>query len=411
MLNVGRRAPHPVLVVVGGLLAVLPTLAGCVQRIDLVKQEKDLTAKIAKARADLDQLIGETGARFNQELAALREEELPALRGSLDKELNRFEAVQRRLDDLENKTAARLGVLENIQHDQANLLKAERDRAQADRDRLQEELAKLAETVGALAKAVDERLGASDKRITDQAAQVTQLSRSVTELSAKVEADSKLTAKHLAEVNKSIGSVTTALQKVGEAFETREAEQDRRLEEMAKTVRDMAALAGKGKEEKSRKNSKPAPRSGHTAEMEPPAKGRTSAGVGAVEGRSANGAEKSYERSLQAFRNGDLEEARKGFADFLERYPDSELAGNAQYWLGECYYGAKEYGQAIEAFDRVEHAYPNNPKVPAALLKKGFAYVALNDRGRASSVLKQVVEAYPQSPEAVKAKEKLAHLQ
>jgi tol-pal system protein YbgF len=366
--------------------ALALSLAGCAQQSDLVKQEKELTAKIAKAKADLDRLVGETRARFNQELTTLREEELPALRGNLDKGSNRFETMQRRLDDVENKSSARLNVIEKIQHDQANLLKS-------DRDRVQEELAKLAETVGALAKTVDAKLGGHDRTLE-------QLSRALTDLSAKVTADAKLTSEHLAEVNKSVSSVAKALRAVGEAIETREAEQDHRLDEMAGALHGVAAQAGKVKEGKPAKNGKPAEAG--------PAK---SPGHSAAVAPQVDGEDKNYEQSLQAFKNGDYDGARKGFSDFLQRHPNSKLAGNAQYWLGECYYGAKDYGQAIEAFDRVRRSYPDSAKVAAALLKKGFAYVALNDRGRASSTLKQVVEAYPRSPEATKAKEKLAQLQ
>ncbi len=380
--------------------ALMLSLAGCAQQSDLVRQEKELTAKIAKARADLDQLIGETRARFNQELTTLREEELPALRGSMDKGANRFDVVQRRLDDVENKSSARLNVIEKIQHDQANLLKT-------DRDRMQEELAKLAETIGTLAKTVDAKLGSHDKTLE-------QLSRSLTDLSARVVADGKLTSEHLAEVNKSVSSVAKALRTVGEAIEVREAEQDRRLDEVARALHGMATQAGKIKEGKPAKNGKQASHPGDSAEAGP-AKGPGHAAAGssavATEGPPADGEDKGYEESLQAFKNGDYDGARKGFSDFLQRHPGSQLAGNAQYWLGECYYGAKDYGHAIEAFDRVHRAYPDSVKVPAALLKKGFAYVALNDRGRASSTLKQVVEAYPRSPEATKAKEKLAQLQ
>jgi tol-pal system protein YbgF len=396
------RTSNPAIVV--SVVLLMLSLVGCAQQSDLVRQEKELTAKIAKARADLDQLIGETRARFNQELTTLREEELPALRGSMDKGSNRFDVMQRRLDDVESKSSARLNVIEKIQHDQANLLKT-------DRDRMQEELAKLAETIGALAKTVDAKLEGHDKTLA-------QLSRALTDLSAKADADARTTSEHLAEVNKSVNSVAKALRTVGEAIETREAEQDRRLDEMAKALHGMAAQAGTVKEGKSPKNGKRDSRPGGSAESgSTKSSGHATAGsaptsaVVAAEGTPSDSEGKSYEQSLQAFKNGDYEVARKRFSDFLQRHPDSKLAGNAQYWLGECYYGTKDYGQAIEAFDRVHRSYPDSAKVPAALLKKGFAYVALNDRGRASSALKQVVEAYPRSPEATKAKEKLAQLQ
>lgn len=374
------------------------SLTGCAQQSDLVRQEKELSAKIAK----LDQSIGETRAKFNQELATLREEELPALRGGMDKGSNRFDVMQRRLDDVESKSSVRLNVIEKIQHDQANLLKT-------DRDRMQEELAKLAETIGALAKTGDAKLEGHDKTLA-------QLSRALTDLSAKVDTDAKLTSDHLAEVNKSVSSVAKALRTVGEAIETREAEQDRRLDEVARAL-GKAPQAGTVKEGKSSKSGKRDSRPGGSAESgSTKSSGHVAAVPAASAGSAAVGAQadsegKSYEQSLQAFKDGDLEGARKRFSDFLQRHPDSKLAGNAQYWLGECYYGAKDYGQAIAAFDRVHRSYPDSAKVPAAMLKKGFAYAALNDRARASSALKQVVEAYPRSPEATMAKEKLSQLQ
>jgi tol-pal system protein YbgF len=117
-----------------------------------------------------------------------------------------------------------------------------------------------------------------------------------------------------------------------------------------------------------------------------------------------------YERVLALFRDGDLDGARQGFTSFLEEYPNSELAPNARYWLGESYYGKKDYRRAIDAYDKVELDYPRSEKVPAALLKKGYAYLALKDKKRASSVFKQVVTLYPKSPEAGKASDKLAQL-
>ena len=257
---------------------------------------------------------------------------------------------------------------------------------------------------------MDAKLDGHDKTLA-------QLSRALTDLSAKVAADAKLTSEHLAEVNKSVSSVAKALRTVGEAIETREAEQDRRLDEMAKTLHGAGQTGAVMKEGKAAKDGKRTPRPGGSEEVAP-AKGSGHAtggpaltpAVAAAEGEPADNEEKSYEQSLQAFKAGDYEGARKQFKDFLHRHPDSKLAGNAQYWLGECYYGTKDYGQAIEAFDRLHRSYPGSTKEPAALLKKGFAYVALNDRGRASSALKQVVETYPKSPEAMKAKEKSAQL-
>ena len=117
-----------------------------------------------------------------------------------------------------------------------------------------------------------------------------------------------------------------------------------------------------------------------------------------------------YERILAYFKEGNLDGSREGFSAFLAEYPNSDLAPNARYWLGESHYGKKDYKQAIDSYDRVELDYPQSEKVPAAILKKGFAYLALKDKKRASSAFKQVVTLYPKSPEAGKAYDKLNQL-
>jgi tol-pal system protein YbgF len=112
---------------------------------------------------------------------------------------------------------------------------------------------------------------------------------------------------------------------------------------------------------------------------------------------------------LALFRDGDLEERDGGF-QHSSPLSELDLAPNARYWLGEAYYGTKDFKRAIDAYDKVELDYPRSEKVPAAILKKGYAYLALKDKKRASSTFKQVVTLYPRSPEAGKASDKLVQL-
>ncbi len=130
----------------------------------------------------------------------------------------------------------------------------------------------------------------------------------------------------------------------------------------------------------------------------------------AADGSAAQSDTSVYEQHMQKLKQGDLDGALQGFAEFLHRYPSSPLLPNAQYWLGECYYGKKDFKEAIDAFEQVSLAYPTSHKVSAALLKKGYAHLALNDSTRAVSALKQVVDEYPKSPEASKALAKLTEL-
>lgn len=143
----------------------------------------------------------------------------------------------------------------------------------------------------------------------------------------------------------------------------------------------------------------------------PAASDESEEAVKSVAGRNSDRPDKAeYEHVLGLFRDGDLDGARRGFTAFLSQYPNSDLAPNARYWLGESHYGKKDYKQAIDAYDRVEMDYPQSEKVPAAILKKGYAYLALKDKKRASSAFKQVVTLYPKSTEAGKAYDKLAQL-
>jgi len=116
---------------------------------------------------------------------------------------------------------------------------------------------------------------------------------------------------------------------------------------------------------------------------------------------------KDYEAAWRPLDKKDYKMALGRFKEFLKKYPKSKLAGNAQYWIGECNYSLKDFGQAIVDFDTVRSKYPQSDKVPAALLKQGFAFAELGEKVNARLVLQEVVEKYPQSPEATRAKQRL----
>ncbi|MBI4402341.1 MAG: tol-pal system protein YbgF [Nitrospirae bacterium] len=432
------------------LLAVL--LPGCLAQ----------KAELKQTKVDMDKVVSETRARLSQEIRVLRDEDFPALRGELDKIGHQSTTLRSRLDDLEHQTVSRLASLEKMQHEHvATLKRAQNEQVsslKADLDQVREELGKvtarleaMSTTVVSLAKSVDARLAEGDKAIGAGAAQTRALSEQMAQfgraladfkqamnglgekliqqeeqsreltaalsqrteaLAAKLEADAKATASHLADVNKSVGSVVKALETVSGTLVARIEQQDRRLDELAKAVNSKGTKPSKraGQSHTDGPETKPAQPMDQLPRHEPAADNPQSA-VPNPAGDSAGDSDKdAYEQALNAFKQGDLDGAMKGFSGFLVQHPASRLAPNAQYWLGECYYGKKEFEQAIEAFDRVKLDYPTSDKVPAALLKKGFAYLALKDQKRASSALRQVVDAYPKSPEAGKASDKLAQL-
>ncbi len=114
-----------------------------------------------------------------------------------------------------------------------------------------------------------------------------------------------------------------------------------------------------------------------------------------------------YDQAYKDLTRGNYSLALLGFREYLRRSPASDLADNAQYWIGECYYAQRDYDPAIQEFLKVQKNYPREDKVPAALLKTGFSFLQLEDRASARRYLNQVVEQFPNSEEAVSARNKL----
>jgi tol-pal system protein YbgF len=98
-------------------------------------------------------------------------------------------------------------------------------------------------------------------------------------------------------------------------------------------------------------------------------------------------------------------EGRKALQQFLKDHPQHELTVNAIYWIGEAYYGEKQYEKAILQFQDVIQKFSKHAKAPAAMLKQGLAFGALGEKATEQALLKKVVAQYPKSPEAKKAKE------
>jgi len=118
-----------------------------------------------------------------------------------------------------------------------------------------------------------------------------------------------------------------------------------------------------------------------------------------------------YDKSLALFREGRFEEAMDGFSDFLKRYPDSDRADNAQFWIGESYMALKQYEKAILAYQEVIKKYPKGNKVPNALLRQAAAFEEINDKTSSRLLLKKLIKNHPDTSEAEIARKKLAALQ
>lgn len=530
LVQAGGKVPPVRLGILVLVASGLILLSGCVaQQADLKQTERELQRRIKQTTEEQAQ----TRARQNQEIVSLREQDIPSLRGDVEKAIHRTQSLEARQDDLLARMATqeskldrritesekrssednkRLGWVEKQLVDQDALLKGERDRSRSElaavtarldqvaarTDAIQKNvLEAMQKTTTVLAQKVDSRLDEQQKalhgletrsqnlaqldsqnkvladqvsrfnqalvdfkqalgnlgeRVVQQDQAVKNLAASLEQdtaalgkrtdaLAGKIDADNKVTAEHLNEVNRSVASVAKALENAGGKFVSREDDHERRIDEttreltnvqaqiqtLDKNMENQHAFLKQVEQHLSALRASASQRveqAPTVAEVTPLPQGQAKAQTEVTSPMASIGSgsrsdsrsaalmadRESYERTLSRFKEGDLEGARQGFVEFIVQHPHSDLAPNARFWLGESYYGKKDFSRAIDAYDQVQLNHPASEKVPAALLKKGYAYLALKDRKKAASALKQVIDLYPRSPEANKAMDKLNQL-
>ncbi len=116
-----------------------------------------------------------------------------------------------------------------------------------------------------------------------------------------------------------------------------------------------------------------------------------------------------YEKTLGYYWDGHYDEAIAGFNKFLTSYPESDLADNAYFWIGECHRAAEEYEEAILAYQKVINDFPRGNKVPAAMLHQALAFEKIDDKTTATLVYKKLLRKFPKTREAEIAKKRLKH--
>lgn len=133
-----------------------------------------------------------------------------------------------------------------------------------------------------------------------------------------------------------------------------------------------------------------------------------SAGAAAKPAVGAAGTDKGYyDTAFNLLKGGQYDKAITAFQQFLAAFPDSALADNAQYWLGEAYYVNKDFESALKAFRTVVDHWPDSRKRPDALLKLGYCNYELKHWAPAREALLQVTRNHADSPSAKLAAERL----
>ncbi|HEY4742041.1 MAG TPA: tol-pal system protein YbgF [Candidatus Acidoferrales bacterium] len=117
-----------------------------------------------------------------------------------------------------------------------------------------------------------------------------------------------------------------------------------------------------------------------------------------------------YQNALRDYNSGRYDLSRQEFSDFLKSFPDSDLAGNSQFYLGEIDYSQANYQDALAAYDMVIVNYPKSYKLAAASLKKGEAMLALGQKASAIRQFRSVVSRFPGTDESKRAESHLRQI-
>ncbi|HTP69206.1 MAG TPA: tol-pal system protein YbgF [Dongiaceae bacterium] len=124
-------------------------------------------------------------------------------------------------------------------------------------------------------------------------------------------------------------------------------------------------------------------------------------------GGPAPSADTLYSNGLRDITSGKYDLARSEFQDYLHYYGDTDLASNAQFYLGEIAYSQKKFDAAVDEYDKVLNNYPKSFKLAPARLKKGMALIELGQKNPGIKELREVVKRYPGTEEERRARARL----
>jgi len=116
---------------------------------------------------------------------------------------------------------------------------------------------------------------------------------------------------------------------------------------------------------------------------------------------------REYEKALNLFKANKIKEAASAFSGFVSQHPESTLAPNAQYWLGNAYFALHDCKKSIDAHKLVVNKWPQHSKAPDSLINIATCQQELGDKKGVKTTLETVVSKYPDTPAAATAKQRL----
>jgi tol-pal system protein YbgF len=240
---------------------------------------------------------------------------------------------------------------------------------------LQTQVQQLQEQMTAMQRSFDERMGVMKNLVERDTDAINKATTALTSLQATLQKQQGDSASHVDQLSGQIQSLNDTLDEL-----------KARLAKVSKQLEDM----------QSSQQSQAAQQSAQQAQQQAAA--------------SAPPPDVLYNNALRDY-NGDKNDlATQEFSDYIKFYPNTDLAGNCYFYLGEIQFRQGNYQQAAKSYDQVLQNFPTGNKAASAQLKKGFSLLELGKQEDGVVELRHVIQRYPKSNEALQARERLRKL-
>jgi tol-pal system protein YbgF len=240
---------------------------------------------------------------------------------------------------------------------------------------LQTQVQQLQEQMTAMQRSFDERMGVMKNLVEQDTDAINKATGALTALTATLQKQQGDSASHVDQLSGQIQSLNDTL----DELKARLAKVSKQLEDMQSSQQSLAAQQAT-----------------QTAQQQAAA--------------SAPPPDVLYNNALRDY-NGDKNDlATQEFSDYVKFYPNTDLAGNCYFYLGEIQFRQGNYQQAAKSYDQVLQNFPTGNKAASAQLKKGFSLLELGKQEDGVVELRHVIQRYPKSNEALQARERLRKL-
>ncbi len=240
---------------------------------------------------------------------------------------------------------------------------------------LQTQVQQLQEQMTAMQRSFDERMGVMKNLVERDTDAINKATAALTGLQATLQKQQGDSSAHVDQLTGQIQSLNDTL----DELKARLAKVSKQLEDMQSSQQSLAASQAQQQAQQQAQAQAPPP-------------------------------DVLYNNALRDYNGNKNDLAIQEFSDYTKFYPNTDLAGNCYFYLGEIQFRQGNYQQAAQSYDQVLQNFPTGSKAASAQLKKGFALIELGKQEDGVVELRRVIQRYPKSNEALQARERLKKL-